>query len=288
VIGGAIVAFPAEFSYANEDDFIQRFLIPLLNRLGFFTVVNYHGVQEYGRDLIFAEIDRFGHIRYHGLQAKYESSIGKSDSHGLVQDCLESFANPFKHPQTGASERISTFYAVNGGDISEPASTHFFNSLTQFGGNVRLVDGKSLVALDRQIAFSRHESIRELLTGLLLEVRFNRQCIQPVLQLLNSDLESPGRSIPVYRFRGQAATNFVVHPVLSTEIEVDLVLKYSDFVDQYREMANYISSPLLNQDTIKKCVGFLISVVGALNKVGDHIERQVTAVLEKLGPLTGL
>ncbi len=195
------MAFPAEFSYANEDDFIQRFLIPLLNRLGFITVVNYHGVQEYGRDLIFAEIDRFGHLRYHGLQAKYQSSIGKSGSHGLVQDCLESFANPFKHPQTGASERISTFYAVNGGDISEPASTHFFNSLTQFGGNVRLVDGKSLVALDRQLAFARYESVRELLTGLLLEIRFNRQCIEPVLKTLKSHLDATARPVPLYRFR---------------------------------------------------------------------------------------
>jgi hypothetical protein len=126
------VSFPAEFRYANEDDFIQRFLIPLITRMGFY-VVNYHGVSEFGKDLIFAEIDRFGHVRYHGLQAKYESSFSLKDSESLIDDCRQAFANPFKHPQTGATERISTFYAVNGGSVSDQATTHFFNSTSQFG-----------------------------------------------------------------------------------------------------------------------------------------------------------
>jgi hypothetical protein len=72
----AVTAFPKKLtSYTSEDDFIQRFLIPLLKRLGF-SVVNYQGKSEHGRDLIFAEMDRFGHVRYHGLQAKYLPSIG--------------------------------------------------------------------------------------------------------------------------------------------------------------------------------------------------------------------
>jgi hypothetical protein len=75
VEGAASMAIPKEFVFANENDFVQRFLIPLLHRLGFSVVANYHRTHgELGKDLVFAEIDRFGHIRYCGLQAKYEES----------------------------------------------------------------------------------------------------------------------------------------------------------------------------------------------------------------------
>jgi hypothetical protein len=98
--------------YSDENGFVQRFLIPLLRRLGFGIVVNHHGQSEAGMDLIVGEIDRFAHVRYHGIQAKFENSISKSASHGLVQDATEAFADAFTHPQTGAKHRISSFYAV--------------------------------------------------------------------------------------------------------------------------------------------------------------------------------
>jgi hypothetical protein len=60
--GGGLMAIPKEFNFVNEDDFIQRFVIPLLHRLGFSVVANYHRTHgELGKDLVFAEIDRFGH-----------------------------------------------------------------------------------------------------------------------------------------------------------------------------------------------------------------------------------
>ena len=56
------MAFPAEFQFANEDDFVQRFVIPLLQRPGFSVIANYHRSHgELGKNLVFAEIDRFGH-----------------------------------------------------------------------------------------------------------------------------------------------------------------------------------------------------------------------------------
>ena len=73
------VALCAELaSYANEMESVQRFLVPLLGRLGFGIVVNRHGQSEAGMDLIVGEIDRFAHVRYHGVQAKFEASIGKA------------------------------------------------------------------------------------------------------------------------------------------------------------------------------------------------------------------
>src|SRR5262249_21240651 len=59
----------------SEDNFIQKLLKPLLQRLGYYSVRDYQGTREFGKDLVFAEVDKFAEISYHGLQAKYEDSI---------------------------------------------------------------------------------------------------------------------------------------------------------------------------------------------------------------------
>jgi len=171
------MAFPSELKqFANEDDFIQRFLVPLLKRLGFGLATNYHGNTEFGKDLVFGEIDRFGNIRYHGLQAKYEASIGLEGSQTLINDCHQAFANPFKHPQTGATEHISSFYAVNGGSLSTQAVDHFFASVRPtHGPNVYLLQGKDLLVLDRLCSITSVQEIRARLTGLLFENLYNNR-----------------------------------------------------------------------------------------------------------------
>lgn len=74
------MAIPPELQrFANEAALIHELLTPLLVRLGFGVVVDYHGRREFGKDLVIAEIDRFNHVRYHGLQAKHVDSIGKGE-----------------------------------------------------------------------------------------------------------------------------------------------------------------------------------------------------------------
>lgn len=172
---------PNELTFSNEDELSQQFLIPLLRCLGFSVVANYHGHAEFGKDLVFAEIDRFGHVRYHAVQSKYLPSISLNAIEDLVLDCKQAFNNPFMHPQTGAVERISTFYAVNAGSIGPEATQHFFQSLVGFyGGNVRLLQAKDLLVLDQWATAQRHEQIIHRLTGLFLELRFNRRQIQAI------------------------------------------------------------------------------------------------------------
>jgi hypothetical protein len=96
------MAIPAHLIYQGvnkEFQFRDKFMMPLLVQLGFGIVVNYHGQREFGRDVIFGDIGRFGHIIYYGMQIKYETSISLSDSHSLIQDAEQATHNPFKHPQ---------------------------------------------------------------------------------------------------------------------------------------------------------------------------------------------
>ena len=67
------IGIPAELTFEDEGAFREQFLIPLFLRLGFSTVMNYHGNREFGKDLILGDVDRFQHVVYFGVQAKYVS-----------------------------------------------------------------------------------------------------------------------------------------------------------------------------------------------------------------------
>ena len=89
------------FTYADEAEFLDQLILPTLERLGFSLIARYHGTREFGKDVVFAELDRFGHVRYHALQAKYLPSIGLSEARGLIDDCKQAFENPFTIHQLG-------------------------------------------------------------------------------------------------------------------------------------------------------------------------------------------
>ena len=214
---------PVEFTFNKnkEAGFISDVLIPLLHRLGFSVVVNYHGTREFGKDLVFGEIDRFGHIRYHGLQAKYVDSIGLRDSDDLIADCRQAFASPFKHPHTNEEQRINTFYAVNGGSISDQARTHFFNSLAHpHGGNVRLIDGMGVLALDRWAATNRSQTVLPDLNGLLLEIAFNRRLINLILTPLQNFVSANAA------VAASSPGSVTVNPLFPNRLRINAVSRY--------------------------------------------------------------
>lgn len=215
------MAFPKEFQFSSEQEFTDTFVTPLLTRLGYSMVVNYHGSSEFGKDLIVSEFDRFSHTRYHGIQVKYKESIGLADAEDLVLDCHQSFKNQFRHPHTGESQFISTFYVVNGGSISEQASTHFFASVrSSYGDNARLLDGRTLLQLDRSVASLAIESVRRLLVGLRLEVMYNSNALAYVCGALKRMAEGGG--YPMQRLRTEAIARLLEspHPCLSEALDV--------------------------------------------------------------------
>lgn len=214
---------PAEFSkYKNEAEFTEQFLIPLLHRMGFSVVVNYHGRREFGKDLVFGEIDAFGHVRYHGLQAQFASSISQSDE--LIEDCNKAFGNPFTHPETGSEERINSFYAANGGSIPDNSRTTFLNALaTPHGGHIWLLDGQDLVALDRLVPYRNDENITEVLTGLRLECQYNANKLACIIRGLKSKLEDDTLRLTNDRLRTLALGNYLVKPFALEGLAVNRV-----------------------------------------------------------------
>jgi len=52
----------------TEEEYTQTTVIPLLKYLGFTEVTYTHGIQEFGKDILFSEYDRFGNKIYHAAQ----------------------------------------------------------------------------------------------------------------------------------------------------------------------------------------------------------------------------
>jgi hypothetical protein len=274
------MAFPPEFQYANEGDFIQRLLIPLLQRLGYSLVVNYHGTLEYGKDLLFAEVDRFGHVRYHGLQAKYESSISLNEVETLITDCKQAFNNTFRHPQTGAEEVISSFYAVNGGAVSPQATEHYFASLRKlYGGNVHLLQGKDLVTLDRWAAVNQGNAIGSALSGLLLEIRYNRRALITIQDVLNQ-----GRSTP-QRLRTEALSRHLTYPIVTDSISIDRVVAAWQRVAMMNQLLDELAAPLSLVPVVERLKSGLSLLISTLPADFDALETEVVGVIQRLGPL---
>ncbi|MEO1348518.1 MAG: hypothetical protein AAFW84_06905 [Cyanobacteria bacterium J06635_15] len=278
------MVFPSQFDFPSEEAFIAQLVSPLLNRLGFSTVIDYHGSSEFGKDLVVAEFDRMSHVRYHGIQVKYVSSISLSAVDDLIRDCQQAFTNPFHHPQTGEENHISTFYAVNGGSISDQAKSHFFNSLKNYyGDNVKLLDGKSLIALDRSATVISVESVRSALIGILLELSYNRSLIEDIY--LNAALMvNENGSYPLARLYCDAASSYLQHPYFCLISYAGHLRGYVNHVRMFNKVADMLGEPCLQ--TIKESRLESLAEVKRLTLDCDaQITPAVEAKLMELGPL---
>jgi hypothetical protein len=65
--------------FRNEAEFREKFVKPLLNRLGFYGVSETHGTQEFGKDFVFSELYRLGGMRHYAAQVKHEEKISQGD-----------------------------------------------------------------------------------------------------------------------------------------------------------------------------------------------------------------
>jgi hypothetical protein len=279
------MAIPSEFDYANEADFTNRLVIPLLERLGFTLIAYYGGSREFGKDVVFGEVDRFGHIRYHGLQAKYVARIGLSDARSLIDDCRQAFENPFRHPTTGQRERITCFCVVNGGTFSEPARESIFNAIeAPFGGHVTLLDGQALLSLQRWATFNRQELVGEKLTGIILELRYNRHLFSIIRQRFQAFIWEPARGFPAgFRLRLNACSAYLQTPILPT-------LNTNEHIEAYWHDASVVNAALVslallvrNSKALQKHMKQILDWEASLEKSAGPLEQELTGFLKCLG-----
>lgn len=264
------MAIPPQLIFEGQEkefQFRDKFMMPLLVRLGFGIVVNYHGQREFGKDVIFGDIDRFGHVIYFGMQLKYNPSISISDSHALIQDAEQATNNPFRHPHSGREEYISCFYVANAGNISDSGRDNFFNTLARRGiRDARLLDGNALLLLDKTASINRNADVQERLTGLVQEVRVNRN--------INSDIVSGSQAFvnekgpfPGLRFRNTASGNYLNAPFPIPNLPTNIVDRYWQLARIINYLVDSIDGPVSSQ-------GFRIHRVEGIKELAPQMLSQ--------------
>ncbi len=273
-------------TYGNEAEFRGKFLVPLLRRLGFLIVVEYHGTREFGKDLVFGEIDRFHEVVYHALQAKYVASVSQTEVHDLVEDANEAFTHPFRHPIKGAYHNITTFCVANAGSISENARTHFFGRLhVPHGGHVRMFDGKALLALDRWATAAHVEAIQEQLMGLLIELRYNRAMARIIADRIRSHLHDDKQPLPLERVRLFAIPHYLHRPVVAAQVDTTVVHEYCHAGEMANRILDRVMAGLGTKENRHHLMEDVLIILSRLEGIADSLETALLTIIETLGPL---
>lgn len=284
------MAYPPEFDYANEADFTDRLVVPLLNRLGYSLVVNFHGANEQGKDLIVADVGRFSHVRYHGIQVKYVPSISNTAASDLIKDGEQAFITEFCHPQTGQKERISTFYVITGGTISDPAKELFFQGLRpRYGDNAKIIDGKGLLQLDRVAVAQGLESVRTKLQGILLESQKN----VITASLLTSSFEAiqkgdDGAAMPMQRFRLESTGRFLDSPGGPLLKSYDVLFAYWDLCRMVNKIMDTVDIPITSTPYRESRIEATLRELPRVQSESVAVNRLAAFALKQLGPLINL
>jgi hypothetical protein len=94
------------FAESKEAGFRNEFVKPLLSMLGFVGISNEHGVNEFGKDFVFSELDRFGRLRHMVVQAKYEESLNQGKKvEDLISQIRQAFNVPYTLPSAPTEQR---------------------------------------------------------------------------------------------------------------------------------------------------------------------------------------
>ncbi|HYV38545.1 MAG TPA: hypothetical protein VE988_22870 [Gemmataceae bacterium] len=285
---------PREFAaaYSSEKDFVDRFIVPLFRRLGFALIYERQGANEFGSDVIFGDIDAFGHTNYFSVQLKYVDTIGKTEIRKLAEQCIEAFQNPFQHPRKGTQERVARFYAVNGGEFTQQARIAFFNAVpNELRGCVFCLDGNDLLALDKSAGLRGLQQLLPRLQGILHEIRFNRQLMNGGASSVGmttslAALIAGGTVVPGHRLWTDASSEFMRCPVLTDRIDLNQIVDYWLSMRFCNEnIGNIIDLPFRPREGMLHHATAALSHLTKAESIMPLIETSISAVLADLGPI---
>jgi hypothetical protein len=219
--------------FQNETAFRADFVRPLLTRLGFVSVAELHGSQEFGKDFVFSELTPFGFLRHYAAVVKHENKINQSAStlcNTVLAQVRQAFSVTFQLPDSEAVQRASTVIVFNSGKISDNARTWLRSELDEerYGRNVHLLDGERLFQIDLMSTFRTGEQLIPRLRGIIHDIEMNLAVWSSITESLPGFSEGRGSFTT-------ALQNFVAAPCLLDRIplnEIAVLIQECRIIDR--------------------------------------------------------
>ena len=273
--------------FTSESDFRVRFLRPLLTRLGFVTVAELHGTQEFGKDFVFSELTPFGFLRNYASVVKHEKTISQT-SHSLCNAILsqvrQAFAVTFRLPDTDVEQGVASVVVFNSGKISENARNWLRSELCQerYGRNVHLLDGERLFQLDVSSTFRRGDQLLPRLHGIRHYIQLNLVVWQSITESLPQFMEGRGC------FTG-ALEDFLAAPFLTDKInfsEVATLIQECRIIERINQRYMMPMSP--QGEMRDREIDNLRSLISKATERASRVLAEVDAALKTFRFLTNV
>lgn len=133
------------FENMSEEVFTMYYVIPALEKNGMKNVYYTHGIEEYGRDVVYQFYDNFGQLRYGSAQVKKGNISGNAN--GKLKEVLEqiddSFAMPYKDLLKKQEVNIEQVVIICSGKYTNNAKEKIMNKVIE-GRNVIFLDGQNI------------------------------------------------------------------------------------------------------------------------------------------------
>ena len=146
-----------------------------------------------------------------------------------------------------------------------------------------------MLNLDKWATVARVEHVGETLSGLLIELRFNRGVAGLIEPYIKSIAEAPDdrtRPYPIERLRTMAFSHYIQRPVLPSQIDTNVVNQYVSLVgiSVNRMLDAGYANPLNKAELLQT----ILANLSTAQRLGDALEVAVTTVLGNLGPLAAV
>lgn len=271
--------------FANEADFRDQFVRPLLNRMGFFLVTEMHGTREFGADFLFSELHRFGHTRHLAAQVKHEKTINSGaiiDT--LVSQINQAFAHAFTLPDSPRELHVSAVYLFNSGRITDAAKDDLQARLrrSEHGDNVYFLDGERLETLNAWGSYYQDQQLRQRLTGLRDQIVLNIHTWGSIRDWADGK-RSARESCPALL---SAIEQYLIEPTFENRI------RYVDVLTLWRAAAqietihrSLTMGGVMSVEARKTNCEVLSKACAETISLGKKIKENISGVLGQLKPL---
>jgi hypothetical protein len=262
--------------FKHEAEFREKFVKPLLNRLGYYGVSELHGTQEFGKDFVFSELHRLGGMRNYSAQVKHEERINQGKGVDvLLSQVRQAFATPFKRGDSPRECYVSAVYVFNSGEITVNAKEQLLSELERerYGDNVHFLDGERLHALNEWSTLQSDANARARLLGLRSALRFNIDVLKQYLE------QGEPNSFPALYIRGIEL--YLSEPVICDDWFISTLFKVWNqlqSMEQMRTLMRSASAPTAALETLKDAAQTALLA-------STTFYEKVEVAIEKMKPL---